>query len=133
MHRRQRLFEAVSPYHGRLLIYVWAIEQDYLSKRKIPVNAGSSSTGQDVLVPWVHTSCVRHAADEQVTPQIYNRYYHMFAKGELSQLVQSAAEKLGLELGARPTGGSGRQGVTIVQDGWERSNYYVEVRRWCIL
>lgn len=129
MHRWQRLLEAVSPYHGRLLIYVWAIEQDDLSKRKIPVNGGSSSTGQDVFVPWVHYSCV----DEQPTPQIYNRYYHMFGKGELSQLVQSAAEKLGLELGARPTGGSGRQGVTIVQDGWERSNYYVEVRRWCIL
>ena len=123
----------MSPYHGRLLIYVWAIEQDDLSKRKIPVIGESSSAGQDVLVPWVHSGCVRHAADEQLAPQIYNRYYHMFGKGELSQLVQSATEKLGLELGARPTGGSGRQGVAIVQDGWERSNYYVEVRRWCIL
>lgn len=128
----QRLLEAVSPHHGRLLIYVWAIEQDNLSRRKIPINQGSSSssTGQDVLVPWVSSGS---DIDEQVTLQIYDRYYHMFAKGELRQLVQSAAERLGLELGPRPTGGLGKQGIDIVQEGWERSNYYVEVKRWCIL
>lgn len=128
----QRLLEAVSSHHGRLLIYVWAIEQDNLSRRKIPINEGSSSlsTGQDVLVPWVRSSS---DIDERVTQKIYDRYYHMFAKGELRHLVQSAAEKLGLELGSEPTGKPGKLGVAIGQEGWERSNYYVEVRRWCSL
>ena len=64
---------------------------------KIPVNGGLSSTGQDFLVPlYTLLNCVHHAS----YPTNLQRYYHMVVKGELSQLVQSAAEKLGLELGA---------------------------------
>ncbi|TFK72198.1 hypothetical protein BDN72DRAFT_836590 [Pluteus cervinus] len=116
----QRLLETVSPNHGRILIYVWAMEQDPLSKRRLP-ESDVGSAGLDVAVPWVLTG----------TEQVFNRYYHMFAKGELVGLVLEAAATLGLEIGSPSEGTtkSGR-GVEIVQDGWERSNYYVELRCW---
>jgi len=69
-------------------------------------------------------------------PQVFNRYYHMFAEGELSELVRSAASDLGIHIGPFPDqtvgSGSGRggRGLHIVQNGWERSNYYVELRCW---
>jgi len=60
---------------------------------------------------------------------VFNRYYHMFDDGELAALVSLAAEELSLVVG--PPGGAGSlKGVEIVQDGWERSNHYVELRRW---
>jgi len=58
---------------------------------------------------------------------VFNRYYHMFAKGELVGLVDEAAQDLGLHIGHKV---DGNRGVEIVQDGWERSNYYVELRLW---
>lgn len=60
---------------------------------------------------------------------VFKRYYHMFAKGELTGLVQDAASELGLVMG-RESQGEAREGLEIVKDGWERSNYYVELRRW---
>jgi len=114
----KRLLSAVSPAHGRVLIYVWATRQDELSKRSIPTS--SSGEGQDVFVPWV-------LSDDKT--QVYNRYYHMFDEGELAGLVALAAQELGLVIG--PPGSPGSlKGVEIVQDGWERSNHYVELRRW---
>lgn len=62
--------------------------------------------------------------------QVYNRYYHMFAKGELARLVAEAAAELNLIIGAADGQPPSSQGVEIVQDGWERSNYYVELRCW---
>jgi len=53
----------------------------------------------------------------------------MFAKGELTGLIQIAASELGLVVGQKSQEGA-REGLEIVQDGWERSNYYVELRRW---
>lgn len=61
--------------------------------------------------------------------QVFNRYYHMFEDGELASLVALAAEELGLIIG-HPPDATGRKGVEIMQDGWERSNHYVELRRW---
>ncbi|KAI0064646.1 S-adenosyl-L-methionine-dependent methyltransferase [Artomyces pyxidatus] len=139
----QRLFECVSPTHGRVLIYVWAIEQDAQSKRQIPTSTDQSALGQDVFVPWVLTSQTaprkpnrQHVRDEAdlavdtqpVEPQTFNRYYHMFAEGELDELVRCAAVNLGLAVGASETDADA--GIEIVQRGWERSNHYVEVRRW---
>lgn len=60
--------------------------------------------------------------------KVFDRYYHMFAEGELKELVTEAAEEMGLQVG-EPEAGS-VYGVQIVQDGWERSNYFVELRRW---
>ncbi|KAI8998575.1 S-adenosyl-L-methionine-dependent methyltransferase [Trametes punicea] len=162
----RRLLESISPSHGRALIYVWAIEQDELSKRSIPVGsseAGSSKTGsltargkgQDVFVPWVlaqpigsqpkarrkgrpvdQSDMAEATIEDDATPncpptapRVFDRYYHMFAKGELTELVTEAAVDMGLQIG-EPDGKSGVSGLQIVQDGWERSNYFVELRRW---
>jgi len=118
----ERLLGAVSPDHGRILIYVWATEQDELSKRRFPTE------GQDVLVPW---TCTDHdqEADRSV-PRIYNRYYHMFGKSELSDLVKDAAQRLELDLGPVTAATAGKRGIEIVREGWDRSNYYVELRLW---
>lgn len=146
----QRLISAVSPSQGRVLIYVWAIEQDGLSKRAIPQGTGATNHGEDVFVPWVLSKDVqgnakqpkednqnsdtresllyRQETKSQVTPQIFNRYYHMFARGELTELVTAAASSMGLQVG--PPGPSATRGIEVVQGGWERSNYYVELRRW---
>ncbi|KAF4614753.1 hypothetical protein D9613_003253 [Agrocybe pediades] len=135
----KRLIQATSPSQGRLLIYVWAIEQDELSKRKvISEEEQPSANGKDVVVPWVLSKEMQSSSspstqkDDQ--PRVYNRYYHMFAKGELAGLVLEAAQELGLQVGAKPNeiGVGNLQGLEIVQDGWERSNYYVELRRWQI-
>lgn len=137
------------------MIYVWAIEQDELSKRSVPASGTNGSdhypmTGEDVFVPWVmslnqHTAkgkcdipssatSTEVAAAVQtlaVETPVYNRYYHMFAKGELKQLTVQAAEEFGLMVGSREDANTkGCRGVEIVQEGWERSNYYVELRRW---
>lgn len=162
--REQRLLQCVSPMHGRVLIYVWAIEQDELSKRNVPTETQHMS-GQDVFVPWVMSqqnpnkkikpraksrrdqdSCDGDSASNsygivdktleapmQEEPHIFNRYYHMFAKGELVQLVRDAASELGLHVGPRTdeiVPSEMKAGMQIVQYGWERSNYYVELRRW---
>ena len=120
-------------------MYVWAIEQDELSKRKVvSEDETPSSTGKDVIVPWVLSKDLQVASKPSGSPppnkgepQVYHRYYHMFAKGELRSLVEEAASELGLQLGPR-SGGEGQslKGLEIIQDGWERSNYYVEFRLW---
>ncbi|KAF7966298.1 hypothetical protein HWV62_39221 [Athelia sp. TMB] len=140
----QRLLQSVSPSHGRVLIYVWAIEQDELSKRKVldkPNLGDGEKAGRDVFVPWVlstpnlkpkghKTACTDTEATSQ--PQVFNRYYHMFAKGELTGLVLEAAKDLGLNAGPPDGEHFGHaKGIEIVQDGWERSNYYIELQCWC--
>jgi len=145
----KRLIQCVSPAHGRILIYVWAIEQDEFSKRRIPLAPdpiGSGKTGQDVFVPWVLSRQTMEKSKSDRTsnlgstpvvseqlPDVVNRYYHMFAHGELADLVSSAATELGLQVGlpsSLSSAGVKTSGVTIVQDGWERSNYYVELQCW---
>ena len=137
---------------------MWAIEQDELSKRNVPTasteasDLDSSASGQDVFVPWVlaqpqetKPKARRRGKTEQQeaqevptptvsAPKVFDRYYHMFAKGELNDLVVQAASNMGLVVGEAPTDadylGGGILGMQIVQDGWERSNYYVELRCW---
>lgn len=151
----QRLLESVSPGHGRVLVYVWAIEQDELSKRIVPVpgretgthadvDVEPSTSGQDVFVPWslstgrarLEAPKIKEAARNapQNTPEVVHRYYHMFAEGELGQLVQVAAQEMGLKVSPPPMnqveGVDHAEGIEVVASGWERSNYYVELRRW---
>jgi len=131
----QRLLQAVSPTHGRILIYVWAIEQDELSKRKVISDDDAPPvSGLDVVVPWVLSKELMTStqSDKNKEPQVYNRYYHMFAKGELPGLVEEAAKVLSLQVGLKPNELQEKtlRGVEIVQEGWERSNYYVELRLW---
>lgn len=57
----------------------------------------------------------------------------MFSQGELTELVVEAALDMGLVVGQPPevvTPGTKIHGLQIIQDGWERSNYFVELRRW---
>lgn len=62
----------------------------------------------------------------------------MFAESELAELVRCAASDLGLHVGQLadeavakgPGVPTGKRGLEIVQNGWERSNYYVELRCW---
>ncbi|KAH9063506.1 hypothetical protein EDB87DRAFT_1558181 [Lactarius vividus] len=148
----KRLLESVSSRHGRVLIYVWAIEQDEYSKRIVPVpgrktgtptdvDGGPSTSGQDVFVPW-SLSMGRARSDApkmkgetrnalETTPEVIQRYYHMFAKDELGQLVRVAAQEMGLMVGPPPMNQvEGAEGIEVVASGWERSNYYVELQRW---
>ncbi|KAI0703642.1 hypothetical protein BC835DRAFT_1262784 [Cytidiella melzeri] len=127
----QRLIQAISPTHGRALIYVWAVEQDGLSKRSIPRDQVLQTCGQDVFVPWVVTQGQPQpkSAVHTSTAPVFKRYYHMFTKGELTSLVHEAAKELELTVGAKGDA-EGKRGIEIVRDGWERSNYYVELRRW---
>lgn len=67
-----------------------------------------------------------------VQPPVYQRYYHLFAKGELVTLVRDACAVLGLVVGPPDSPGGVPCGVEVLQDSWERSNYYVELRRWSI-
>jgi tRNA (uracil-5-)-methyltransferase TRM9 len=58
----------------------------------------------------------------------------MFDKGELGQLVQTAAQEMGLRVGFLLMNEAdvceGTEGIEIITSGWERSNYYIELRRW---
>jgi tRNA (uracil-5-)-methyltransferase TRM9 len=127
---------------GRILIYVWAIEQDDASKRVIPQAETKSVLypasdhpqtqidGVDVLVPWVHNITFVKAVGTQATTEgtpVYKRYYHMFSNGELRHIVTEAATNLSLQIGSPRSGG---KGISILQEGWERSNYYIELRLW---
>ncbi|TDL27397.1 S-adenosyl-L-methionine-dependent methyltransferase [Rickenella mellea] len=136
----QSLLQTLSPSHGRALIYVWAIEQDALSKRSIPISEQSSpGHGEDVFVPWVLSKQQdKSASDSAPERRVHHRYYHMFEKGELRDLICGAAHGMGLTVGS-PREGLGpvadgmRQkirGLEIVEDSWERSNYYIELRLW---
>ena len=101
--------------------------------------SGGESEGQDVFVPWVipvqgqdrkrQTRVQQDDARSNDVP-VYNRYYHMFSKGELVRLAVEAAEGMSLIVGTPNTNVKDKQGCEIVRDGWERSNYYIELRRW---
>ncbi|KAL1735193.1 S-adenosyl-L-methionine-dependent methyltransferase [Schizophyllum commune] len=125
----EALIRAVSPTSGRVLIYVWAVEQDELSKRHIPTEQ-TANAGVDVFVPWVLSKANSPSDAPTGESRVYNRYYHMFAQGELRRLVELAAAEMGLEIGLADESSRGRRGLEIAQDGWERSNYYVELRLW---
>lgn len=168
MHRdtlEQSIIQSVNRSSGRMLLYVWAVEQDELSKRVIPDFTASSPSpatsgtkAQDVLVPWVKTpapatpkspastTSTTTPASNTDAPQVFQRYYHMFAAGELRDLAQRAASDLGLFVGresdldsSSPMDAKEKEraneievihGMEVVADGWERSNYYLEARFW---
>ncbi|KAI8136768.1 S-adenosyl-L-methionine-dependent methyltransferase [Fennellomyces sp. T-0311] len=73
---------------GRVLVFVWALEQTKFTKRNFEPGK------QDVFVPWMLKS----------TGEVYNRYYHLFRKGELDALFDAAA---------------------IEASGYDRDNHYV--------
>ncbi|KAF8607990.1 hypothetical protein BDV93DRAFT_487981 [Ceratobasidium sp. AG-I] len=157
------ILDSLLPSGGRALLYVWAVEQDGLSKRVVPDTVSgepSSSKAQDVLVPWIMQqqqqpkpksksrrgrpkpdstqtqdptdSSAPTPTPEQPSAPVFQRYYHLFVAGELTKLATTAAEQLGLTVGPKPSEGSGQQGVQISDEGWERSNLYIELTRWSL-
>ena len=66
---------------GRVLIYVWALEQKH-SRR-----GWDEGNEQDVMVPWVMKRKV-DGGDE--SSQTFNRYYHLYRRGELEEDILQA-------------------------------------------
>ncbi|KAI9341767.1 S-adenosyl-L-methionine-dependent methyltransferase [Zopfochytrium polystomum] len=85
---------------GRALVFVWAKEQE--GKRRFD--------GQDVFVPWTMNAKVYYVLTGRVSPpRRFQRYYHLFVKGELESLVHEAG------------------GLKIEAAGYDRDNWYVVV------
>ncbi|KAK1772630.1 S-adenosyl-L-methionine-dependent methyltransferase [Phialemonium atrogriseum] len=102
---------------GRVLVYVWALEQ--ASSRRGWDEGGE----QDLLVPWVmkKNDPRRGAAgggkplregsaavvdDDQPADQTFQRYYHLYRKGELEEDVRAV-------------------GGEVLSSGYERDNWWV--------
>ncbi|PWN33843.1 S-adenosyl-L-methionine-dependent methyltransferase [Meira miltonrushii] len=112
---------------GRFLIVVWALEQRGQSRRQFEQVASSedqskSHQGQDLMVPWILKNASKQngkqaipekeATDDPSSPEIFQRFYHVFEQGELEKTVDEAA-KLYPDL--------------IIEHelgGWEKGNWY---------
>ncbi|KAJ2716853.1 tRNA methyltransferase, has a role in tRNA modification [Coemansia spiralis] len=81
---------------GTALLYVWALEQQ--GRRRFGADT------QDYLVPWVVPGAEGGDA-------VYQRYYHLFRKGELEALVEKAG------------------GCTIAAAGYENDNHWIVAQR----
>lgn len=126
----QQLLRSVSPTNGRVLIYVWATDQDENSKRILPATSSPAAeqSGVDVFVPWVFSPPINHGQILADSSQVFKRFYHLFAPGELRRLAYEAADSMGLSVG--PPNVELTRGVQVVKDGYERSNLYIELKRW---
>lgn len=78
---------------GSALLYVWALEQ------KNSRRGWNEGMDQDVFVPW---------QDNSVPPRVFQRFYHLYAKGELEEDVVKA-------------------GGMVTDSGYERDNW------WCVV
>ncbi|KAF4582007.1 hypothetical protein GQ602_006631 [Ophiocordyceps camponoti-floridani] len=78
---------------AQALIYVWALEQP--SSRR----GWDASCDQDALVPWV-------ARGDAGSTTTYQRYYHLYAQGELEDDVRAV-------------------GGTVLESGFESDNWWV--------
>lgn len=86
---------------GRLLIFVWALEQPKDSNLyRHDLKYVKDGDCQNVLVPWNTSS----------DPIIQWRYYHLFRLRELEELV-----------------GKVNGNIEIVESGHDRGNYYVVI------
>ncbi|KAL0092663.1 S-adenosyl-L-methionine-dependent methyltransferase [Phycomyces blakesleeanus] len=103
----EELLRIVRP-GGRILVFVWALEQTKFSKRNFEVGT------QDVFVPWTLSTkeprienSDKKGTKAEVTTTVYNRYYHLFKQGELDDLFRQI------------------DGVVIETTGYDRDNHYV--------
>ncbi|KAI5359141.1 putative tRNA methyltransferase 9-like protein [Septoria linicola] len=90
------ILETLKP-GGKALVYCWALEQDG-SRR-----GWHEGMDQDVMVPWVKKT--KGEAD-----QTFNRYYHLYRKGELEGDVEMAGGK-------------------VVEAGYEKDNWWAIAER----
>ena len=87
---------------SKALIYVWALEQKH-SRRGWDVG-----DDQDVMVPWVMKN---NTAANGTSEKTFNRYYHLYRRGELEEDIQAA-------------------GGEVVESGYEKDNWWaITVRR----
>lgn len=126
-HRRAQaiaeLISAVDSRNGQVFIQVWALEQGsetMLTKKKDLKSAILSSTeanpqnNQDVFVPWtLQEKCAVKGEEGKV----FNRYYHLFKKGELRELTMDAIKLLPLHFPPIH--------IDIHDEGWERGNWWI--------
>lgn len=107
------------------LIFVWAFEENKSVRRhKLIVLDGNE---QDVLVPWSMSEFKNsdtknpkepeskkvkkdETSQEEEEQEVYQRYYHLFKKGELDELVKEA-------------------GGTILESGYDRDNWYIKFQK----
>ncbi|KAL7414551.1 hypothetical protein BDY24DRAFT_385611 [Mrakia frigida] len=73
---------------------------------------------------------------DEEPPRVYQRYYHLFKSGELQDLLASACEEEGFSFLPFSEDGEveeeeGVEGkwVQIVKQGWDRDNWFCEIRR----
>ncbi|KAM0486170.1 hypothetical protein ACHAPX_000872 [Trichoderma viride] len=78
---------------GKVLVYAWALEQG-TSRR-----GWDEGSEQDTLVPWV----MRSKGKPDAT---YERYYHLYRKGELEEDVEAV-------------------GGVVLESGYEKDNWWV--------
>ncbi|KAM0440723.1 hypothetical protein ACHAPT_000024 [Fusarium lateritium] len=93
------LLACVTPEAGRVLVYVWALEQ--ASSRR----GWDAGCDQDRLVSWV----MRKPKGEEPAGT-YQRYYHLYREGELEEDVVAAGGK-------------------VEESGYERDNWWVVCSR----
>eukprot|EP00123_Amoebidium_parasiticum_P012113 comp21128_c0_seq1/m.28560 comp21128_c0_seq1/g.28560 ORF comp21128_c0_seq1/g.28560 comp21128_c0_seq1/m.28560 type:complete len:234 (-) comp21128_c0_seq1:406-1107(-) len=85
---------------GQMLVYVWAKEQDKFQNSDVGPDG-------DLFVPWRLQKQFAKETSEAATDQVFQRYYHLFAEGELEQLVQQVV------------------GLRAVESGYDRDNWWV--------
>lgn len=89
--------EGKSHSGGRVLIYVWALEQR-TSRR-----GWDDGDEQDVMVPWV-MKLSRNDYGVQSSKTL-NRYYHLYRQGELESDIAEA-------------------GGLVIESGYEKDNWW---------
>jgi tRNA (uracil-5-)-methyltransferase TRM9 len=93
------LLALVTPKAGRVLVYVWALEQ--ASSRR----GWDASSDQDRLVSWV-----MRKPKGQEPGGTFQRYYHLYKEGELEEDIKAA-------------------GGIVVETGYEKDNWWVVCSR----
>lgn len=88
---------------GRLLVYVWALEQE--GSRRGWREGGE----QDVMVPWVMRGG-KKGGEGEGEERVFQRYYHLYCKGELEEDVVAA-------------------GGEVVEGGYEKDNWWAIATR----
>lgn len=94
--------------NGKIMIYVWAKEQNKFKHEK----------SNNVMVPWNLQDKYRkrhHEQDkEQQKQETFYRFYHVFDKDELENLVNLSSHCDNIE---------------ITESGYQKDNYYVILRK----
>lgn len=76
--RLEALKELFRITKGKVLVFVWALEQDKFTLEY-------KENRQDIYVPWKHNNSKE---------EIYQRYYHLFRKGELESLMEQVGFRI---------------------------------------